>query len=142
MRIIKQLSLGAAVIALAAGCTGPEQKLGRGINNVTEFVRLGEIRRSIEQEALWSTPEKAYTTGFIHGFNRSVARTIVGAFEIATFPIPSYEPIMKPADVVYPDNYRPALLADSLFSTDTALGFNGGDVLPVVPGSRFHVFDY
>ena len=38
-----------AVVACAvvlAGCAGPERKLGRGINNMLEFTRGGEIRRS------------------------------------------------------------------------------------------------
>src|SRR5438445_7541400 len=62
-----------------AGCAGPERKLGRGINNVLEFTRGGEIRRSMEQTALWDGTDAAYTTGFIRGFNRRVARTFVGA---------------------------------------------------------------
>ena len=36
--------LGAAL--LVSGCAGPEQKLGRGVNNMTEITRLGELRRS------------------------------------------------------------------------------------------------
>jgi hypothetical protein len=42
---------------------------------------------------------------------------------------------------VYPDSYKPRLLSDSTFDTDTSLGFSGGDVMPFVPGSRFHIFD-
>jgi hypothetical protein len=26
-------------------------------------------------------------------------------------------------------------------SPDTALGFGGGDLMPFIPGSRFHIFD-
>lgn len=126
----------------AMGCAGPEQKLGRGINNATEFARLGEIRRSMEQTALWDGPEAAYTTGFIRGFNRSVVRTGVGLYEIATFPIPDYDPVFLPADPVYPDSYRPHLIADPTFGPDASLGFSGGDVAPMVPGSRFRIFDY
>src|SRR5437016_3100342 len=37
------------VTLLAVGCQGPERKFGRGILNVTEFGRMGEIRRSMEQ---------------------------------------------------------------------------------------------
>ena len=36
----------------AAGCTGPEQKLGRGLDNTFEIVRWGELRRSVEQNAV------------------------------------------------------------------------------------------
>jgi putative exosortase-associated protein (TIGR04073 family) len=129
---------------LATGCAGPEQKLGRGINNVTEFARGGEIRRSMEQTAVWEGSDKAYTTGFIRGFDRSVARTAVGAFEILTFPFPTptYDPVFLPSEPVYPDSYAPALIADPIFGPDAAIGFSGGDVAPFVPGSRFRIYDY
>jgi hypothetical protein len=26
-------------------------------------------------------------------------------------------------------------------SPDTSLGFSGGDIIPFIPGSRFHIFD-
>lgn len=135
-----------AAVALATGCAGPERKLGRGITNVTEFARGGEISRSVEQTAIFNSPEQGYTTGFIHGFDRSVVRTLVGAYEIVTFPIPNasgkdYGPVLYPEDPVYPDSYRPGLVADSVFSPDTSLGFSGGDVFPLSPGSRFRIFD-
>lgn len=129
-----------------SGITGPQRKLGRGINNLTEIPRGGEMRRSIEQTGIFHGPEVAYTSGVIHGFNRSISRTLVGAYEIVTFPFPNgpgkdFSPIMLPERTVYPDAYRPGLLGDSLFSTDTNLGFSGGDVMPFVPGSRFKIFD-
>ena len=145
MRTLMSSGVAAVAVAfLATGCAGPEQKLGRGINNVTEFVRGGEIRRSMEQTALWDGTDEAYTTGFIRGFNRSLVRTGVGAFEILTFPIPTptYEPIFLPALPVYPDSYAPGLIADPTFGPDAQLGFSGGDIAPMIPGSRFHVYDY
>ncbi len=94
----------ALVLALSfIGCAGPERKLGRGLNNVTEFVRMGEIRRSMEQTYLWEGPESAYTTGFIRGFDRSIVRTVLGAYEIATFPLPPYGPLLTSTNRVYPD---------------------------------------
>jgi putative exosortase-associated protein (TIGR04073 family) len=137
----------AAVAVLAVGCAGPQYngpmtKLGRGINNVTEFARTGEIRRSMEQTALWEGPDVGYTKGFLMGFHRSVQRTFVGAFEILTFPLPSYEPILLPEHPVYPDNYKPGILSDVTFAHDSSLGFSGGDIAPFVPGSRFRIFDY
>jgi len=149
-----KLSLFAAaalVAALSVGCAGPEKKLGRGINNVTEFARLGELRRSVEQTALQDGAAVGYTTGFLRGINRSVIRTAVGAFEVVTFPIPSYDPYLAPgcplmpdASVkpVWPDSYEPHLISDTTFEPDAALGFSGGDMMPFVPGSRFRVFDY
>jgi putative exosortase-associated protein (TIGR04073 family) len=136
------LLAGACAAVLLAGCAGPERKLGRGINNVTEFTRLGEIRRSMEQTALWDGVEPAYTTGFIRGLNRSVVRTAVGVYEIVTFPIPDYDPIFLPENPVYPDSFRPGLIADPTFGPDSSIGFSGGDVAPMVPGSRFRIFDY
>lgn len=137
----------AVVALLAAGCAGPERKLGRGIVNVTEFSRMGEIRRSMEQSAVFQNPEVAYSTGFIHGMNRSVARTFVGVYEIITFPIPDhgrhdYSPVYYPEGAVYPENYRPRPLADSIFQSDAALGFGAGDIAPMIPGSRFRIFDH
>ena len=153
------------ILTLAlTGCAGPERKFGRGMNNFTEIVRMGEIRRSVEQTALWEGPEASYTVGVVRGINRTVTRTAIGAYELVTAPFPPYGPLLTstnrlypdysirnssfpwggmvlPEDPVFPDNYRPTLMSDSLFSTDTSLGFSGGDVAPMVPGSRFHIFD-
>src|SRR5882762_7407150 len=141
----------ATVLALfASGCASTdqgfsfEQKFGRGLRNVTEFVRGGEIRRSMEQTALLDGPDMAYTTGFIRGFNKSLARTGIGIYEMVTAPFPPYDPVFTDyfaPGPVYPDNYLPNLLEDSMFSTDTNLGFSGGDVAPFIPGSRFRIFD-
>jgi putative exosortase-associated protein (TIGR04073 family) len=143
MRIsLSFLAVLAATALLATGCAGPERKMGRGMLNVTEFARMGEIRRSMEQTALWDNTDAAYTTGFLHGLNRSLARTAVGAYEVITAPFPPYDPIYLPEYPVYPDSYRPHLIADPTFGPDAALGFSGGDIAPMVPGSRFRIFDY
>jgi putative exosortase-associated protein (TIGR04073 family) len=132
---------------LAAGCAGPEEKLGRGLNNVTEFARLGEMRRSFEQTAIFGSADQSYATGLIRGFDRSVVRTCAGAYEVVTFPVPNhklgdYGPLRRSlADPVYPDSYKPNWLADTILSPDNSLGFSGGDIIPFIPGSRFHVFD-
>ena len=47
---------------------------------------------------------------------------------------------LKP-DPVFPESYKPGLISDALFDTDTYTGFSGGDVAPFIPGSRFRVFD-
>lgn len=137
--------LGAVMVAglLATGCAGPERKLGRGLNNVYEIVRGGEMRRTYEQSALFD-PDERYTTGLVRGFNRTLARTGIGIYEIVTFPIPSYDPVatrhFKP-NPVYPDSYKPHLAENSIFATDTAIGFSGGDIAPWSPGSRFRIFE-
>ena len=137
---------GVAALAalLVSGCTGPETKLGRGMSNFGEVVRGGELRRSVEQTAVFESPDAGYTVGFIRGLDRSVARTGLGLYEIITFPFPPYHPIftryLAPAPV-YPDNYTPGLVSDPMFDTDTYIGFAGGDVAPFVPGSRFKVYE-
>lgn len=164
MRQTVSILLTVAAAVVTSGCAGPEQKLGRGLNNLTEFVRLGEMRRSIEQTALWDGPATAFTTGAIRGFNRSMARTGIGAYEVLTFPIPSYDPLLAPKAALYPDHsivtrsypyggldlpvnpvypasYAPGLLSDSIFATDASLGFSSGDVAPMIPGSRFRIYD-
>jgi putative exosortase-associated protein (TIGR04073 family) len=127
-----------------SGCANTEQKLGRGMNNMGEIVRCGELRRSVEQTALFEGPEVGYTTGFVKGLNKTLARTGIGMYEIVTSPFPPYGPVctsyLTPAPA-YPDNYSPGIASDSLFATDTRLGFSGGDVAPFIPGSRFSVFD-
>ena len=140
----------AGLLLFATGCASTdqgfafEQKFGRGLRNVTELARGGEIRRSMEQSALLDGPDIAYTTGFIRGFNRSLARTGVGIYEMITAPFPPYDPVFTDyltVNPVYPDSYKPHLLADPTFGPDTALGFAGGDLAPIFPGSRFRIFD-
>jgi putative exosortase-associated protein (TIGR04073 family) len=142
------VSLLALVGAFAAGCAGPERKFGRGMANTFEIVRGGEFRRTMEQTALFDGPDYAYSTGFFHGLNRTLARTGIGIYEVVTAPFPNpgrgYDPVCTDSFApgpVYPDNYQPTLLEDSMFSTDTNLGFAGGDVMPFLPGSRFRIFD-
>src|SRR5215471_17330379 len=145
---LASLSLAAA---LFSGCSStepflanPEPKFGRGLANVFEPIRGGEFRRTMEQTALFDSPDASYSTGFIKGINRTIVRTGVGIFEIATAPFPPHHPVLTnylAVGPVYPDNYKPGLLQDSMFATDTAIGFSGGDVAPMIPGSRFRVFD-
>jgi len=151
----------AAVALLTAGCAGAERKLGRGFMNASEIFRGGEMMRSIEQTALFEGPEVGYTVGLMRGFNRTLIRTALGFTEIITFPIPmpTYDPITIPtkwmrdpytrlpvepfgATAAYPENFRPGLIADAVFATDTYIGFSGGEIAPFIPGSRFRVFDH
>jgi putative exosortase-associated protein (TIGR04073 family) len=120
------------------------------------------MRRSIEQTYLWDGADMAFTTGVVRGFDRTVVRTALGAYEIATFPFPPYGPLLTSTNRVYPDysvatlsypfgglvmpehagypaNFKPDVLSDSLFYTDTTLGFSDGDIAPMIPGCRFRV---
>jgi putative exosortase-associated protein (TIGR04073 family) len=132
-----------AAALFAAGCAGPEHKLGRGLSNTYEIVRWGELRRSVEQNAVLDMPGNGYY-GFVHGFDRSLERTGLGLYEVITFPVPTYAPVCTKSfapDPVFPESYKPDLMSDALFDTDTYTGFSGGDVAPWFPGSRFQVFD-
>jgi len=141
----KSLSLlGVVAVAalLATGCAGPEKKLGRGMNNIGEVVRMGDMRRSVEQASVFRG-SSGRSGGLISGFNKSMARIGIGVYEVVTFPIPSYDPVCTTyltPDPVWPDSYKPGLPSDPMFDTDTALGFSGGDIAPIVPGSRFAIF--
>jgi putative exosortase-associated protein (TIGR04073 family) len=140
--LLSAVLAGAAL--LATGCASTEQKFGRGMRNMGEIVRMGEICRTMEQTALFESPETAYTTGFFRGLNRTLARTGIGIYEVLTCPLPPYDPVFTyylSPDPVYPDNYKPTLVEDAMFATDSNLGFSGGDVAPMVPGSRFRIFD-
>jgi putative exosortase-associated protein (TIGR04073 family) len=138
------LAVVAVTGAMTSGCANVERKLGRGMANTFEIVRGGEFRRTMEQTALFQSPDAAYSTGFVRGVNRTLARTGIGIYEIVTAPFPPYGPVLTDyfaPGPVYPDNYTPGLLADSMFATDTSVGYSGGDVMPFLPGSRFRVFD-
>lgn len=167
MRVVVHL-LTAGLVLTLAGCAGPEKKLGRGLGNTFEPIRMGEMRRSIEQTALWDGHRSAFTTGLVRGLNRTVARTALGVYEVFTFPIPPYGPLFTPKGwpdynlypdpsvktttypwggltlaehPVFPDSYTPNIVSDTLFYTDTSLGYSGGDIFPMIPGCRFRVFD-
>lgn len=152
-----------------AGCAGPEKKLGRGLANLTEPVRGGEMARSFEQTTLWEGPQKGTTVGVIRGFNRTVARTLIGAAEVATFYAPwpkaggwSYDACYTPDGPMYPDysvatytepwgglrlpetpgtpdSYREVWPATGALDTDTNMGITGGSILPFFPFGRFMI---
>ena len=128
------------VAAVLTGCTAAEKKLGRGINNITEPTRMGEFQRSYEQAVLLDGPA-AGTAGIIRGVNRTIGRTLTGAFEIITFPIPS-DPYMKPDGYVHTDAYTPRRHSGTIMGQDSKMGFDAsGDVAPWAPGSRFSIFE-
>lgn len=137
------LAVAALTALLTSGCAGPEEKLGLGMRNTFEIVRMGEMRRTIEQTAVFDSPEAGYTTGFVRGLDRSLARTGVGIYEIATFPLPPYQPVFTDylsPEPVYPESFKPGLVSGSTFDTDTFTGFSGGTIAPWIPGNRFSVF--
>ena len=134
----------ALLTLLVAGCASQEQKFGRGIGNMTEFARMGEMQRSVEQAGIFEGPDTGMATGVVRGLNRSLARTGVGIYEVITAPFPPYGPVwtsyLSPRPL-YPDSFHPTHWAEPAFDTDYSLGFSGGDVAPWFPGSRFRIFD-
>src|SRR5580704_10434367 len=111
MRNILFLTGSVAMVALLGdGCAGPEQKLGRGMSNAGEIVRLNEMQRSIEQGGVFYGTDTGITTGVVQGFDRTVARTGLGVYEVLTFPLPPYHPIwtsyLAPMPE-YTDSYKP-----------------------------------
>jgi putative exosortase-associated protein (TIGR04073 family) len=145
MRIATNFLAALALAALfTAGCAGPEQKLGRGFSNTFEVVRMGELQRSVEQSSIIDGAGVGYTYGFVHGIDKTLARTGIGIYEVVTFPIPTYDPIFTsylPVTPAGPDSRRITLPDDPLFETDTFTGFSGGNVFPFIPASKFSVFD-
>jgi putative exosortase-associated protein (TIGR04073 family) len=132
------------VVIMGVGCAGPEEKFGRGLGNMTEFARGGEFERSTEQAGIFQGTDVGVASGMVTGFDRTLARTGLGIYEVVTFPIPPYGPVWtdylspKPQ---YPDSFHPRKWSDATFDTDRQIGFSGGDVAPWFPGSRFRVFD-
>jgi putative exosortase-associated protein (TIGR04073 family) len=138
------LAVAAVAALFTAGCAGPEEKMGRGVTNLTEFTRMGEIQRSMEQTAIFDAPNYNYATGIIRGVDKSLERTAMGAYEVVTAPFPPYHPILTKyvtPGTVYPASYHPGLVSSGTFDTDQYIGFSGGDVAPFIPGSRFTIFD-
>jgi putative exosortase-associated protein (TIGR04073 family) len=158
---IATLCAGATAVLIFTGCAGPENKLGRGFSNMTAFVGGGDISRSVEQTALWDGPNTG-PTGFIRGFNRAMARTGIGIYEVVTFPFPPYGPVVDSTTPVYPDNsiavkgdknwgglvlpafsqrpdsYYWGLPDDSIFTTDAVVGMSSGTVAPWIPLGSFN----
>jgi putative exosortase-associated protein (TIGR04073 family) len=151
--------LGMVATAALVGCAGPEQKFGRGVNNLTEIIRGSEMRRSLEQTMMWDGPSQA-PAGFAHGVTRTVTRTGVGLYELVTAPFPPYHPVLVPQSRLYPDasmrwrkypwggvelseypvhsdNEIMVLRSGRLFETDSSVGFSSGTVAPWIPGNKF-----
>jgi putative exosortase-associated protein (TIGR04073 family) len=129
---------------LATGCSGPQTKLGRGINNTMEIVRMGETQRAIEQSSLFDGANQGFDVGLVKGISKSLARTGVGLYEIVTFPIPTYDPVATSyltPHPGFPDSYKPGLRDAQSLNTDDRIWFSGGTIMPWLPGNRFRVFD-
>jgi putative exosortase-associated protein (TIGR04073 family) len=80
------------------------RKLGRGVANVATGVF--EIPISIQEKFYSDGPMAAATYGLFDGIYKLLRRTVVGAYEIVTFPIPfpaDYAPIVEPEFLFAPE---------------------------------------
>ena len=82
--LLKSVSLLVTVAAVLVGCTSAEQKLGRGLDNLSEPFRLGELQRSYEQGALFGG-EHGGTVGIVRGVNRTIGQTLKNGIYICLF---------------------------------------------------------
>ncbi len=85
-------------------------KLFRGIVNAASGWM--EIPKQMILTSQESGAAKGWTLGFAKGIGYAVARSVVGGYEILTFPIPvpeEYRPIMQPQYVLsdLPENPQP-----------------------------------
>ena len=77
--------------------TGVGKKLGRGISNIA-FGWL-EFPKGIEDVGEQNNFIAGITWGPIYGLGRAAARTVAGAYEVVTFPVPvppNFEALIKP----------------------------------------------
>ena len=103
----------AVVLALAIGLTAAPafaeqdtgrlvmQKLFRGLANAA----TGWMEIPKQMSKVWSEqgPWKGSTIGFGQGIGYAVVRSVVGGYEIVTFPFPvppDYQPVMQPEFVL------------------------------------------
>jgi len=101
-KIVKELVSVTVILAILSVCSPvfadtPLRKLGRGVANIG----TGVLELPINIVAV--TEEDGYvagvTYGIVKGLAWSVLRTMVGVYEVVTFPIPfpqDYEPVLEP----------------------------------------------
>lgn len=81
-------------LSQAAYAADPLMKLGRGlVNAATGFL---EVPKNIYEVSKEHEPFTGLIWGSMKGSGWAAARTSVGAYEVATFPLPKYEPMMEP----------------------------------------------
>ena len=77
--------------------TGVGKKLGRGISNVA-FGWL-EIPKGIQDVGEKNNFIAAITWGPVYGIGKAAVRTVAGAYEVVTFPVPlpkDFQPLVQP----------------------------------------------
>jgi putative exosortase-associated protein (TIGR04073 family) len=104
--------LGMAVLGLMVLVSGPftavfadepgtprfAQKAVRGLTNAG-FGVLVEVPKTVYLDTLEDGPLYGLTVGLLEGLSWGIARTLVGVYEVVTFPFPvpeGYRPIYQP----------------------------------------------
>ena len=101
--IILSGCLGTAAFAEKLVPPAAAEKAVRGLANAG--LGLGELPKTIYYDTLEDGPLYGLTVGVLEGLSWGIARTLVGIYEVVTFPFPApegYRPILTPA---YP--YQP-----------------------------------
>jgi len=94
------------IINITSTCHAQEmtRKLGRGLGNIlTGWI---ELPKNIYDTSMESNVFAGLTLGTAKGVGMTVMRTVVGAYETVTFPIPlpeDYKPIVEPEFVIQSD---------------------------------------
>ena len=81
------------------------RKLGRGTCNI--LTGALEIPKSVQEVFYDDGPAAAATYGIFDGVYKGIVRTVVGTFEVLTFPFPfpaEYAPIVNPEFLFMPDD--------------------------------------
>jgi len=80
------------------GAPGAWEKAGRGFGNLT-LGFLVEWPKTVVLETEEHGPAFGLTVGLIKGMGLGVGRTLVGVYELVTFPLPNgsdYAPVLEP----------------------------------------------
>ncbi len=97
MRATVMVAIAGVVMAAPAYAQDMGHKAGRGLVNVaTGWL---ELPKTIHDGAQEENPVVGVTTGIFKGVGKAVLRTLVGAYEVVTFPVPypkDYAPVYEP----------------------------------------------
>ena len=80
------------------GSAGAWEKAERGVSNLALGFLL-EVPKTVAAESESHGPAFGLTAGLIKGMGLGVGRTLVGVYELVTFPFPNgsdYEPVLEP----------------------------------------------
>ncbi|MDD3296384.1 MAG: exosortase system-associated protein, TIGR04073 family [Candidatus Omnitrophica bacterium] len=88
------LAMQLCCLSLPAQDYNALRKLGRGASNISlgwmeVFLQMGKV----DKEA---GPVAGFFWGLTKGIACAMGRTIYGAYDIVTFPVPSYKPLVEP----------------------------------------------